>query len=753
MRQQQLIRLAAMIPYCSGLLSPLLGRQLVTPSISIRAPSFLAKNIVGATTTTSTTTTRLFASSSKKKQPKRLSSKQRRKRESEKQKRRNEYRARQSKLKRQKNLHKAGKMKRILSATDYWFSESNLVHDYHLQEQLYLYKGHVPLKELLTFPKFEHWVDLPLLYDAYTNPAAKKRYHVVVSPDLMEHGKQQVKRRQEAQRQAERNRAKREKELKRKRRKRAKERKRIRQEREEEVFDIVRQRILQERKEWLREEREKEEAKHKEALLEESSVRGFLERNRTFTEPVINLMDAVVSMTSPPNEEDELTLDDIDDDAVFEAIYCGEYDEYVDYLELNDLEDDDDYDDEYDDRIDDQLFMQEDDWSVWPGEKVTTSSSHSDDEKQTGSDSPRDSSNVLDFDPLLREQDADPSSLVENETHVSNSTATADEKAGEKESRKEDDGTVNLEHALLRHKRVTFEYLEKLRNPLVIHDWNDEACIYDGYNDVHYGDPFMDEWGNEWNDRDDKPKQPKRKEMQQYRIDKQRQVVLIQTPEKLKNFCAKLLASVRKNVAAHGNRPQFSAIGFDVEYCSLELDIRGTLPAMLQLAGPGEKAPIGLIWLDKFPNHGRDMLGMETYKPLFDILGNYEILKVGVGASKDVRHLASWWGINDREYTDYYFAGIFDLEDEGNAGENNEKSLAEMCKAVLGKSLPKSKQKLSKKEKKRKKEGRRTPTAHWRRKVITKEMKEYAANDVACSIDIWMKLKSAAAKEDEDEAV
>ena len=81
-----------------------------------------------------------------------------------------------------------------------------------------------------------------------------------------------------------------------------------------------------------------------------------------------------------------------------------------------------------------------------------------------------------------------------------------------------------------------------------------------------------------------------------------------------------------------------------------------------------------------------------------------------------------------------------------------DKSLAEMCKAVLNKRLPKSKEKLSKNQKKKRKAGRRTPTAHWRRKDITKEMKEYAANDVACGIDVWMKLKTDTV-DDEDETL
>ncbi len=741
MMQGRLIGLVTMIPRCSGQMSSLFRRQLVvtgTNHIRLGAPTMMM-------TLRSFSTTNNNKKKKKQQPARKLSSKQRRKRESEKAKRRNEWLAREKKLKRQKNLHPAAKMKRILSATDYWFSHVNLMTDHYVKEQLYWHKGYIPLVQLLTFPKFKHWVDLPLLYQAYTNPAAKKRYKVIISQELIQHGKAEAKRQEQLQRNFEKNRAKREKERKRRQRLEARRRKRLRTKRYDEVFEIVRQRLFENLQKQVQEEAEIKQANAKQALREEASVRGFLERNLTYTKPIVKMLEAVDSlMKSTLNAREELTLDDIDDEDVHYAISDEYAEEFCDYLELQDLnDDDDDLDVEYPDYYQPN---RQNDWNVSKKANIEIPDSS---EKQPGSDSAQDlssSSNVFVFDPLMQEQDANPTEEtgIENENLISNS-ATDDAEDVEQEKQGNED--VNLEHALVRHKRVTFEYLQELSRPIV--DVSDEMkeSIYDGYSDT-----FVDQWSNEWDgleEGDDKPKKPKKSaNMKQYSIVKSRQVMLINTPGKLKNFCDLLMESVRTNVAAHGDDPNFSAIGFDVEYCSLELDIRNTLPAMIQLAGPGNTAPVGLIWLDKFPNHGQNVIGMDNCQPLLDILADHKILKIGVGASKDVNHLAKWWGINDRKFIDYYFAGIIDLEYEGNTKDT---SLAEMCKSILNKRLPKSKEKLSKNQKKRKKAGRRTPTAHWRRKDITKEMKEYAANDAACGIDVWMKLKTDTVDDNDDD--
>ncbi len=122
--QGRLIGLVTMIPRCSGQMSSLFRRQLVvtgTNHIRLGAPTMMM-------TLRSFSTTNNNKKKKKQQPARKLSSKQRRKRESEKAKRRNEWLAREKKLKRQKNLHPAAKMKRILSATDYWFSHVNGIH-------------------------------------------------------------------------------------------------------------------------------------------------------------------------------------------------------------------------------------------------------------------------------------------------------------------------------------------------------------------------------------------------------------------------------------------------------------------------------------------------------------------------------------------------------------------------------------------------------------------------------------------------
>ena len=75
----------------------------------------------------------------------------------------------------------------------------------------------------------------------------------------------------------------------------------------------------------------------------------------------------------------------------------------------------------------------------------------------------------------------------------------------------------------------------------------------------------------------------------------------------------------------------------------MEMDIRGNLQAMLQLASPEPNGVVGLIWLDKFPNHGKDMINDKGYEEFRSLLNDSSISKVGAGASADARNLAMWW--------------------------------------------------------------------------------------------------------------
>jgi hypothetical protein len=197
-------------------------------------------------------------------------------------------------------------------------------------------------------------------------------------------------------------------------------------------------------------------------------------------------------------------------------------------------------------------------------------------------------------------------------------------------------------------------------------------------------------------------------------------------------------------------------LGFDVEYATLDLDIRPTLPAMLQLAAPGPSGPVGLIWLDKFPNHGKDALLKDTtkdhYEPLTTLLADPTIYKVGVNSGADAVNLASWWGINDREYMEHFIAGIQELDHLPELDSFLEKTdddvgyqmptiksvnkLSDLCAVVLDRKLTKKKYKNKNKDAKK---------SHWRAPELLDRMKSYAAEDAASAVDIWMKLKKISA--------
>jgi hypothetical protein len=214
-----------------------------------------------------------------------------------------------------------------------------------------------------------------------------------------------------------------------------------------------------------------------------------------------------------------------------------------------------------------------------------------------------------------------------------------------------------------------------------------------------------------------------------------RKVVILRNKKGLETFCDSLRRAAEASAAQWSGDANACAIGLDVEYGSLELDIRNTLPAMLQLSAPNSNGPVGLLWLDKFPNVGRDILTDDAYAPLQSLLADPAILKVGVGASKDAQHFAAWCGIEDRDCIGYFFSGIVDIEEEVDERVQR-KNLVIMCEQVLQRHLPKIKQKRRKM--KGTKERKVGDTAHWRADELTDQMKKYAVNDVACGVDVWM---------------
>jgi hypothetical protein len=289
------------------------------------------------------------------------------------------------------------------------------------------------------------------------------------------------------------------------------------------------------------------------------------------------------------------------------------------------------------------------------------------------------------------------------------------------------DDPNDIHNAFVRHRRVNLEYIYMLEEEME-QNMSQEDNEYDDEMDDGHSDPYEKEV--EVEEQDETKKEIRHKEYVS-----QRQVKVIKTPRELQIFCADLVESAKQSFAKHDSQESAYAVACDMEYCSLELDIRGNLPALIQLAGPSPTGPVGLIWLDKFPNHGRDLLANPDYAPLTALFADPKLLKVGVSLSYDVVNLASWCGVTEKDHRDFFFSGIVDIDEVTDENVNG-KSLQEMSKLVLGRHLAKIKGKR-RSERDRK---HRVPTAHWRTDSMTALMKTYAVNDVSCAMDVWLKI-------------
>lgn len=185
---------------------------------------------------------------------------------------------------------------------------------------------------------------------------------------------------------------------------------------------------------------------------------------------------------------------------------------------------------------------------------------------------------------------------------------------------------------------------------------------------------------------------------------------------------------------AASSAASLAAVGFDVEFATLEYDLSSP-PAMLTLATDTHAT---LIWLDKLgSDHGRSVL--QQSPSLAALLADAALLKVGVGTKRDARKLLLWWKSSAPK-----MRGVLELNSLRAAPElpgaelYREKSLAQWCEAVLGRTLPKRKHK----GKKGAKESKR---AHWRAKELSPEMKQYAAADAAAGLAVWTWLVERAA--------
>uniref|UniRef100_A0A7S4J1M4 HTH La-type RNA-binding domain-containing protein n=1 Tax=Odontella aurita TaxID=265563 RepID=A0A7S4J1M4_9STRA len=615
------------------------------------------------------------------------------------------YREDQTGKMRMKNLHPAAKMKRVISACDYWFSDGNLMGDSFLQQELRDYEGWVRLSTLLDFPKLEHWCDANIIMNALDSEACSNRYQVVFNRELVEKvalNKQRRKRRQ----------AKEEKEREKQRKKEENEHRKERDNRIEELekyldktrtkwfFPIYKQNSRQNAEKEAR--RRKEEIAQKRKDLEARWLRlTILEKASNVAKSQMEHIQELLSQTKSPEQESEERKMEIG--AYKEAnIDCDDY--HLGKNEETLMEENDEF------RA--ALLELKDLWSQKGSKREN-----------------RDCWMDKDFRPQearLKAQEEQKErdyfetlGLVDDETIL---------EAEELPSLIQDDGSDLLLYGLVRHKKVTPEYVSNLtRGTFYRFDEMYEESLDDDLVDAAKD---AEEGGEEAKAGSQPIKGNKRKSLKRY--SSCRQIHLVKNSERLKCFCKNLRQSV--------GRTTTKAIGFDVEYCTLEMDIRNTLPAMLQIASPEPNGPVGLIWLDKFPNHGRDLISDDGCKDLISILSDHQILKVGPAVSKDAKNLANWWGITESNYVGYYFSGLADLDNELDSRLTG-KSLQDMCADVLERNLPKVKEKGAKSKKEKRKKGRGVKTSHWRRNDLTNEMKKYAADDASCAIEVWIKVQ------------
>jgi 3'-5' exonuclease/La domain len=507
--------------------------------------------------------------------------------------------------KQKRSLHKAGKWKRILSACDYWFSKTNLATDDFMRATLKRYRGWMPIKTLLTFPKLQYWTDAQLLLEAF-NSSAAGRYIVTFDKSLhLPESSKKV-------RLADRPNAK--------------------------VSPVA----LHSGPDQL-DGFGSEELHVKPKKTRQTSVSNFSDdQSSQFDQSHDDECNRIDSTHVP--EESTATVEAPDDD-------------WVDY----------DYDSD-----EDEIDPSDLDNSIQPSEGI------------------RDFSAVV---------------------HASIETQSLDD-------------------AFVRHRRVTVDIIETIELQQL---QEEEQYVMDNF----VGDDSHLDWGFDgmlgFKDLEllEEPKDDKPKPIE---YTTKREIRVVRDEQDLALLCHDVALSARSIADSCSNDPKACAIGFDVEYCSLELDIRNTLPAMIQLSSPNERGPVGLVWLDKFKNNGRDILNSKAYAPLSALLSDSSVLKVGVGATKDAENLARWWNVHDKKDMVHFFSGFVDLESEFDERANG-KSLQQMCETVLNRRLSKLKG-----GKRKGSNRRRTPTSHWRADILTAEMKNYAARDAASAIDIWMAL-------------
>ena len=298
--------------------------------------------------------------------------------------------------------------------------------------------------------------------------------------------------------------------------------------------------------------------------------------------------------------------------------------------------------------------------------------------------------------------------------------------------------------AMVRHKRVTLASLEKMLLEDVeeadLFGYPSREAFVEDHPDGE-ADPFgykMDlgrkgsaskspkEESTILEAKKDKNKEKKKKIVPLKQYSSSNEIIVAKTAKDVARLCVLLRQAVDNDLSRRGTCT--SAVGLDVEYCTLEEDIRDNLPAMLQIAAPG--GPSGLIWLDKLNEHGRLLFTDPQLEPLFSLLSDASVLKVGVGVLADAKNLAAWCGETNPQLVGSLIGGVTELSSLPDPRIRDKISLRVLCQRVLGQNLPKRKYHG-------KKQGCESKKAFWRADQLTKDMKMYAAHDASCALDIW----------------
>ena len=213
---------------------------------------------------------------------------------------------------------------------------------------------------------------------------------------------------------------------------------------------------------------------------------------------------------------------------------------------------------------------------------------------------------------------------------------------------------------------------------------------------------------------------------------------------------AALVRAVRDALDASGG----GAVGLDVEYATLECDLRPR-PAVVSLAASGV---VGLVWLHHLPGFGRGLLSAPWGAPVRELLADRAVAKVGVGTDQDARSLLEWCA-EDAEGAAPTVAGVVDLaragrrevaaglarvlsdtcgdeggEDDDERAGGHELKLSALCESLLRRRLIKRKFRGAR-------GSRASKKAHWRAPELTPQMTRYAAEDAAAALAVWSEFE------------